>query len=122
MTIYQRMLAVFQAAGIEGFLNRYERMEETSLPDKYCAYTVMQDGPALSADDGEAMHASQVYIDLHGKTDVSVELDSLLDALDAAGFCWLPVRHLDGLSASRFIYHKRIIATWYGDPGETGKE
>ena len=115
MTIYQRMMAVFETAGIAGFLDRYERMEETLLPDTYCAYTVMTDGAALSADDVELIHRSEVYIDLHGKADVSVALEDLLCALDDAGFKYLPVRHLDGLTNSRYIYHKRIIASWYGE-------
>ena len=118
MTIYQRMMTVFDAAGITGFLNRYERMEETALPDKYAAYTVVTDGPAICADDCEVMHMSQVYIDLHGRTDLSVQLEDLLDALDDAGFACQPVRHLDGLSSSRYIYHKRIISTWYGEKEE----
>ena len=115
MTIYQRMMAVFELAGVEGFLQRYEYMEDVEPGDIYADYTVMTDGPALCADDAEIMHMYRVYIDLHGKTDVSAAMDNLLQALELQGFDTRPVQHLDGLNQSKWVYHKRIITTWYGE-------
>ena len=115
MTIYQRMQAVFDAAGIAGYLQTRETSTgDVQLPDTYCAYVVTSDGPALSADDRELVHRSDVRVDLHGKRDTSEALELLLLALDAAGFEYGAVRHLDGsVHGSKYKYHKRIAATHF---------
>ena len=114
MTIYQRMQAVFEAARVKGYLQTRETTTaDARLPDTYCDYVVMSDGSALDADDGELVHRSDVYVDLHGKRDTSETLELLLQALEAAGFAYTPVRHLDGMRGSKYKYHKRIVATHF---------
>lgn len=114
MTIYQRMQAVFEAAGIQGYLLTHEALQsDAKLPDVYANYTVMTDGTSMSCDDMELVHRADVYVDLHGKRDTAQPLQQLLDALDKAGFNYQPVRHLDGLRGSKYKYHKRIVATHF---------
>ena len=114
MTIYQRMQSVFDAADVKGYLQTRETSEgDTSLPDTYCDYVIIQDGSALDADDCELVHRSDVRVDLHGKRDTSAALARLLDALEAAGFEYSAVRHLDGMHGSKYKYHKRIAATHF---------
>lgn len=115
MTIYQRMQAVFEAVGVKGYLQTRETSEDdTQMPDTYCTYVVVSDGSALAADDQSIVNRFDVRIDLHGKRDTSQTLSELLIALDAAGFSYVPVRHLDGqVKGSKYKYHQRITATHF---------
>lgn len=114
MTIYQKMKALFAKAEIEGRYQTFESNEtESSLPDVYCDYRIVSDGSALMADDLEIAHRYDLYIDIHGKRDVSAALDRLLSTLKADNFDVSAARHLDGMNGSKYKYHRRIIATYY---------
>lgn len=114
MTIYQRIAAVYAAAGVPGFLQDwFATPEHPTIPDKYLTYRVEWEGEALSADDAEAVHRYTVWIDLFGRTDVSGEQAALLRQLRGAGFYIPYTRDMDNLRLTDHPYHRRLQVTYY---------
>lgn len=114
MTIYQRMAAIFDAAGIPGFLQEWRATDEyPEIPEKYCTYLLEQETDAMCADDREIVHSYRIWIDAYGQTDLSEELQRLNRALDAAGFCIPYTRDMDNLRLSRYQYHRRLRVDYY---------
>lgn len=114
MTIYQRMAAIFTEAGIPGFLQEWRATDEyPTMPEKFCTYLVTQDREALAADDCEAAHEYEVYIDLYGMTDVTQEQLLLCVALETAGFYIPYTRDMDNLRLTRYQYHRRLRVRFY---------
>lgn len=115
MTIYQRMMALFESIGVTGYLNTAELTtgQAPSLPDVYAAYNVLSDGDAVNADDDELIHSWRVMVDVHGRGDISATVDALRTALKSGGFYVQHAQHLDGMYGSRYIYHRRVYAVYY---------
>lgn len=112
MTIYQRMQAVFTAAGIPGFLQGWRATPAyPQIPDKFAAYIVNSEGPALCADDAPLISRTELSLHVYGKTDVTVETAALRDALLARGFAVSGVRDLDDVREGDYIYHRRMAVT-----------
>ena len=114
MTIYQRIAAVFTAAGIPGFLQEWRATAAyPTIPAKFCTYLVTQDREALAADDAEQVHEYEVYIDLYGMTDVTQEQNTLVSRLYDAGFYIPYQRDMDNVRLTQYQYHRRLRVHYY---------
>ena len=114
MTIYQRMAAVFERAGVPGFLQEWRATPAyPQIPERYATYQVVRSGSALEADDAQIVSVNEVTIDLYGETDVSNALMAVMAELEADGFCVSDVRDMDNSGATRYIYHRRWRAQYY---------
>ena len=114
MTIHQRMSALFEAAEIPGFLQEWRATPEfPRAPDIFCTYIAPLDTPALCADDLEIIHATNVYLHMYGKTDVTPAYDRLLAAAKAAGFYIPTGRDLDDVRNGEYQYHRRLDLVYY---------
>lgn len=114
MTIYQRVDAAFQAAGVPGFLQEWERTDAyPEIPAKFGVYIIARTAPALCADDCEAIRGYDVTVHLYGTGDLSAEAEALCEAAEALDFLIAGQRDLADVSAGDYRYHRRLDLVYY---------
>lgn len=113
-TIYQRMGAVFAAANVPGFLQEWRQTDAyPAIPPKFCAYVIRGERAAMCADNREWIHRTDVELHIYGKTDVSAERESVVQALENAGFEIAGERDLDDVRAGEYQYHRRLEIVYF---------
>lgn len=114
MTIYQRMDAVFQAAGVPGFLLRWQPTEQyPQLPQAYVVYRIASERCLQSWDDEPGIIEYQIEAHLYSVGDPSAISESIQFALVERGFYLPRVRELaPEQSQGSLQYHIRIDTTF----------
>lgn len=114
MTIYQRLGAIFERAGIPGFMGAWIATPDyPAIPQKYGVYTLVDEDDALCADDMEIAHRYEVDIDLYGTMDLSAEAQAIERALIEGAWCIERTRDIADWRRGEYLYHKRIEATYF---------
>lgn len=113
MTIYQRTGAVFEAAGVPGFLQMFRRTEEyPEMPDTFAVYNISQTRSPLCADDVEIARMYTVHIDVYGKGDVSGAVEAIREALAAADYALPVLSDQPDLYGLALQYHTAISTSY----------